>query len=871
MLASLNHPNIAHIHGLEDSDGVRALVMELVEGPTLAEKLAQGSGVKAHGLPLDEALPIARQIAEALEAAHEQGIVHRDLKPANIKVTPNGVVKVLDFGLAKAMESAGSRQQAAGGDLLSMSPTLSMQATQAGIILGTAAYMSPEQARGTIVDKRANLWAFGVVLFEMLTGRRLFEGGTISDTLAAVLKTEPDWNALPDETPRSIHRLLRRCLEKDRRKRLESAADARLEIDEALATPMSDGSTGVAPGTTLAHRTGWRRAMPSIAAGVASAAVVGVAVWALMRGAPAPRSQPMRFAIVPPAAQPLVISGLDRDSAISPDGRHLVYFAGTGQTQLMVRAIDQLDAVPLRGITGARAPFMSPDGRWVGFFSGAELKKVSITGGPPITLCRIPGTPRGASWGQDDTIVFATSDAGTGLLSVPAGGGEPKVLTKPDLAQGERDHMFPSMLPGGRAVLFTITPNNGAIENAQVAVLDLTTGQRKTLIRGGSSAEYVDTGHLVFAAAGTLRAVRFDLGRLEVLGDPVPVVEQVSTAPTGAANFSVSRQGTLVYMRGGAGGQTGSPRSLVWVNRKGIEEPIKAPPRAYVYPRLSPDGTRVALDIRDQESDIWIWDLARQTLTRLTFGPDAELYPVWTPDSRRIIFYSTRAGGGNLFWQPADGTGTVERLTTSSTTPHYPYSISPDGKSLVFQENVPKTGIDLSLLLFGEPGGSSKSEVRPLVQTTFTETSAEISPDGHWLAYPSNESGQEEIFVRPFPKVDTGRWQISTGGGTRPLWARSGRELFFLDGNSFLTTVPVQTTPAFSAGNPTRVLNTRYFSGFGAGGQNVAGRTYDVSPDGQRFLMIKDIVGADQTATPASMIVVLNWLEELKAKVPGPK
>jgi len=406
----------------------------------------------------------------------------------------------------------------------------------------------------------------------------------------------------------------------------------------------------------------------------------------------------------------------------------------------------------------------------------------------------------------------------------------------------------------------------GPIDNAQVAVLDLTTGQRKTLVRGGYSAEYVDTGYLVYAAGSTLRAVRFDVARLEVLGDPVPVVEQLSTGVTAGANFDVAGDGTLVYVPGGVAGTGpfGTPRSLVWVTRQGREEPINLPPRTYTYPRVSPDGTRVAIDIRDQENDIWIADLARQALTRLTFDPGTDFYPIWTPDGRRIIFQSVRAGGGNMFWQSADGTGTVEQLTTVSTTPHYPYSVSPDGKSVVFQETFPKTGVDLSLLTF-----DPKPHTEPLIQTTFIETNAEISLDGHWLAYQSNESGQEEIYVRPFPKVDEGRWQISTGGGTRPLWARSGRELFYLDAGGLLTTVAVQTTPTFSATTPTRVLSTRYFGGFGGGGQNVAGRTYDVSPDGQRFLMIKDVAAADQNATPAGIVVVLNWFEELKRLVPA--
>jgi serine/threonine-protein kinase len=535
----------------------------------------------------------------------------------------------------------------------------------------------------------------------------------------------------------------------------------------------------------------------------------------------------------------------------------------------MVRAIDQLDAVPLGGITGASSPFFSPDGRWIGFFSGAlggELKKVSITGGPSVSLARTQGNSGGASWGPDDTIVYATSPRApsTGLLRVSAAGGAPTVLTKPDAAHGEQSHLFPSILPGGRAVLFTIT-SPGPIENAQVAVLDLTTGQRKTLIRGGSQAEYVEPGYLVYAVAGTLRAVRFDLAKLEILSDPVPVLE---SSGTGVAEFSVSTHGTLVYVPRGA---AGTARSMVWVDRQGHEEPIAAPPRAYQMPRLSPDGTRVAVSIADQDLDIWIWDLARRTLTRLTDAPSQDWYPVWTPDGRRIIFGRTRADGHDVLWQAADNTGTAERLITGANR-YGPASISPDGTRLIVMENMPKTGWDLRVLrldgLSGPSGaipsppladGSRPTE--PLVQTTAAELFGELSPDGHWLAYQSDESGQNQIWVRPFPNVDGGHWQISTSGGITPVWARNGKELFYLDRTNAVTSVPIQTAPTFSAGTPTKLFDGRYVG-------SAFWRTYDVSADGQRFLMIKDDVGRDQTSTPASMIVVLNWLEELKQRLP---
>jgi eukaryotic-like serine/threonine-protein kinase len=841
-LAALNHQNIAGIYDLQQSDESRFLVLELVEGDTLADLIQ-----KRGALPIDDALHIAKQICEALEAAHEKGIVHRDLKPANVKITPDGKVKVLDFGLAKALAPAGTISAP------SESPTMTSSAmTQAGVILGTAAYMSPEQARGKQADKRSDVWAFGSVLFEMLTAKRACDGDEVPDILAAVLRGEPDWAALPSNLPISIRTLVQRCLEKDRKRRIADISTALFLLNEHASLESSPAAA--APPSSGALR--GRLFAAAVALVIGAVAAAGATWWITRSASTNPTAT--RFAIVLPPNQVLGLTGVDRSVAVSPDGTHVAYVTGS---QLFVRAINQLDAVPLAGILNPRWPFFSPDSQWIGFFSGVELRKVSVSG--PITVCPVTGAARGASWGADGKIVFATSDSTTGLLSVPSGGGEPAVLTKPDHAHGEFDHVSPSVLPGGQAVLFTITPAGAVPENAQVAVLDLKTGERRILIRGGQGAEYVETGHLVYAAGATLRAVPFDLRNVEVTGDPVPVLDQAATNQYGAS-FTISTRGTLAYIPGGlTSGQFNTPRSVVWVDRQGREEPVGWPIRSYTYPRISPDRTRVALDIRDQDNDIWIGDLQRQTLTRLTFDPGTDYYPLWTPDGRRIIFYSIRGGtGGNLFRQPADGTGSVEQLTRSLTVPHYPYAISPDGKSLVFQENVANTGIDLSVLHLDDP----KLASNPLIHSAFVETNAEISPDGHWLAYQSNESGAEEVYVRPFPNVDAGRWQVSTGGGTRPLWARSGRELFYLDANNLLTAVSVQTTPAFSASNPARLFNTRYFSGFGGGGQTVAGRTYDISPDGKRFLMIKDNIPAGQAA-PASIVVVLNWFEELKGKV----
>jgi serine/threonine-protein kinase len=706
----------------------------------------------------------------------------------------------------------------------------------------------------------------------MLTGRAPFAGDTLSDTLAAILEREPDRTMLPADTPVPIRRLLRRCLEKDRKRRLDSASDARLEIDEAMSSPAAETP---ALGATPSRRV----TAVAIAALAGGAVVAAMVVWTLMRPAPQAPVLSSRFAIATSPAQPLNASNYDRDLAISPDGRYFVYRAGGGPptvgTPVMVRATDELEARRLPGVF-ALGVFFSPDSRWIGFFTPTELKKVSIAGGPAITLAPVTGASLGASWGDDNTIVFATNDPRTGLWRVSADGGEPTALTMPDATQPGSDHGFPSVLPGGRGVLFTITAA-GRANNAEVAVLDLKTGQRKTLIRGGSDAQYVETGHLIFAAAGALRAVQFDPVRLEVLGDPVTVVDQVMMKPTGAADYAVSRQGTLFYVPGGVSVQM-SPRSLVWVDRKGHEEPINAPLRPYGYVRLSPDGTRVLLGITDRESnDIWIWDLERETLRRVTFAPGSDSLAFWTPDSRRIIFTSDRSGVLNLYSQAADGTAEADRLTTSANQ-QFPSSISPDGTLVVGFESLSiaastqmAPGAALRVRLYPMaglasrpgPGTSPSTRPSPPAQTLFDGVWAEFSPNGRYLAYQFDEPPPSEIYVRPFPQVDSGRWQISTNGGTRPTWSRSGRELFYLDATNTLTAVPVDTSGStFSAGKPAKVFDARYSTPFPP-------RPYDVSADGKRFLMLKDSAAGDPNAPPVRMVLVQNWFEELKQRVSG--
>jgi len=837
LLAALNHPNIAQIYGVEESASTPALVMELVTGPTLADRIAQGP------IPLDEALPIAKQIAEALEAAHEQGIIHRDLKPANIKVRNDGTVKVLDFGLAKAFEPPAASSAGA-----TMSPTLSVHATQAGIILGTAAYMAPEQARGKTVDRRADIWAFGCVLYEMVTGRRAFQGEDISTTLAAVLRADPEWSALPSATPNSLRRLLSRCLKKDPKARLRDIGEARIAIDDVLS-----GAEEVSAPTTVHRAPWWRRvAIPAATLLVGSLATL-VIVWFVGRSTGA-RPRVSRLHITPESTAALTIEGISRDIAITPDGSRVVYVGANGTT-LFVRPFDQLVATPLVQSGAPRDPFVSPDGQWVGFFDGTfVLKKVPITGGPAVLVARFNSTERGATWASDGTIIFATSALRSGLQRVSADGGEPSMLTRPDPTRGEANHSWPERLPG-QAVLYTVTATTGGLDAASVAVLDLRSGRSTILLRGGSDAQYLPSGHLVYAAAGTLRAIGFDLPRLSVVGSSTPVVPQVLTSTVGAVDAVLARDGTLVYVTGAAGSGL---RTLVWVDRQGRETPLTAPPRAYLYPRISPDGTRVAVTAFDQKADIWLWDLARATLTRVTSGASQNAMPIWMPDGRRLIFGSTRGGTKfNMYRQSADGIGSVERLSESADR-QFASAVSPDGSQVVFTQESPTTGEDVMALRL-----DGTHQVLPLVQTPFDERNGIVSPDGSWLAYEANDSGVFEIYVRPFPDVNRGHWLVSTNGGTQPLWARGGQELFYFARDGALMAITVAGGSAWKPGAPTKILEGHYV----VSASGTLHRHYDTVADGQRFLMMKAAAG-DATAAQPQIVVVEHFDEELKRLVP---
>ena len=837
-VSSLNHPHICTLYDVGREDGIDFIVMELLEGETLAERLKRGA------LPLDEALRYGVEIADALDKAHRRGVVHRDLKPGNVMITPPGT-KLLDFGLAKVAAAGPSE----GVSVLSALPTEARALTAEGSIIGTLQYMAPEQLEGEQADARTDIFAFGALLYEMVTGTKAFEGKSQASLIAAILERQPPpISTLQSMSPPALDRLVRKCLAKDPEERWATAHDLH---DELQWTGESGSETEVST-PTVRHRGNRERIVAALAAGVVAAAIASLVTWSWMRPAP-PRLE--RFVInLPPGAR-LDTNAPDTDVSISLDGTRIVYVARTEEGRLLyTRTVDQLEATALQGLGGSvRSPLISPDGNWVAFLdrSTNELKKVSIHGGPPVTICQLKSPMRGLSWGPDNAIIFADVIAATGLWRVPAGGGDPESLTTPDTDKGEINHSWPETLPGGQSVLFTIEMGMGL---DQIAVLSLETGEQKILIPGGSHPRYTATGHIVYSVPGALRAVAFDVGRLEVTSDPVPVLEGVTTKGSRAANFSVSAEGSLVYTAGPT--QGGEQRTLVWVDREGIEEAVTAEPHAYAYPRISPDGGRVALDVRDQNSDIWIWDFARETLTRLTFDPANDNYPVWTPDGTRVAFASSRGGPVSLFWKAADGTGTAERLTESKTS-QSPHSFSPDAKQLVFKEAA-DPGFDLHVRALDGEGSSE-----PLLATEFIEQNAELSPNGRWLAYESNASGQFQIYVRPFPNVHDGQWLISRSGGTRPLWARDGRELFYLSPDGPLMRVPVQTDANFVAGNAEVSFEEAYY---GAGGP--PGRTYDISPDGTRFLMIKEGVASDETSAPTELILVQNWFEELKRLVP---
>ena len=833
VLAALNHPNIAHIHGLEESNGIRALVMELVEGPTLADRIAHGP------ISVAETLPIAKQIADALEAAHELGVTHRDLKPANIKVREDGMVKVLDFGLAKlaAPEASGARAMA-----LSQAPTLTTPAaTLAGAILGTAAYMAPEQARGKAVDKRVDIWAFGVVLFEMLTGQRLFTGEEISDTLAAVLKTEPNWKALPSTTPLGLRRLLRRCLDKDPKRRLQAIGEARVQIEDLLGgAPEEAGPPAISRALPL-----WQRGLPWA---VASVLLVGLGLLSSIhfRETPPPNAPEMRTEIVTPAST-------DPTSfALSPDGRHIVFVASSdGPSRLWLRPLVATAAQPLLGTEGATYPFWSPDSKSVGFFADGKLKRLDLGGGLPQALAN--AAPRGGAWNADGVILFART-TGSPLFRVSASGGEAVAVTKLDR---QTSHRFPQFLPDGRRFLFYA---QGPPETAGIYLDSLDSGAPKRLTAADTAGAYAPSGWLLWVRAGTLVAQRLDLERRELTGNPVTVADPVGfEGAVYAGAFSISAAGLVAYRPGGA-----SRRQLRWFDREGkMLGAMGAPDEAaLLYPSVSPDGRRVAVSRTVQgNTDIWLVDGTRTS--RFTFDAALDSFPLWSPDGGRIVFRSNRKGTYNLYVRPTNGASTEELLVESSQD-KTPQDWSADGRFVFYLSLDPQTDYDLWVLPLD---GDRKPSV--FLKTNFSERQGQFSRDERWAAYMSNESGRPEIYVRPFvapaasPADDRatasragGQWQVSTAGGIYPRWRPDGKELYYIGPDGQMMAAPITATgTTLEPGTPMALFQTRIFGG---GADTQQGRQYDVARDG-RFLINTAL---DDAAAPITLLQ--NWTAGLK-------
>ena len=828
VLASLSHPNIATIHGIEHIGGISALVLEVVEGQTLAERLRRGP------LPIDASLEIAHQIAEALEAAHERGIVHRDLKPANVMVTPENRVKLLDFGVAKVFDSAIE------GSTPTSNSNGAIRDTQPGLVPGTAAYMSPEQARGEVIDRRSDIWAFGCVLFEMLTGRSPFQGRTVAESLTKVLDGHPEFEALPTATPVATRRLLRLCLERSPRQRLQHIGDARVDIADTR-SPRNEPSNA-RPSTASSYR----RRLQLVTVGAGLLAVAVLSGWlAGSRSTSQAVAPVVRFTVIPTGE---AVAAVGRSIAISPDGSRLAYVAGGW---LWLRELAATEAVQMPGTEGSGGePFFSPDGEWVGFFDvNTGLRKLRVHGGtPPLTIVVNAGRQLGGSWGTDGTIVFAD---GVGLFTINADGGPAQLLARPAAERGEVRYAWPNILPGRRVALFTILRDT--IANAEIALIDLDTKQQKVLLRGGHAARYVATGHVIYAAGGRLHGVSLDLASLAVGGKPFALesIQVAESFGSATANFDVSQTGTLVYV---------APtrqrlRTLVWVDRKGREQPVGAAVGYYIYPRISPDATRVALDVGGANRDIWVWNLEREVMTRITDGPTEDMMPAWSVDGKRILFASDPEGVFNVFARSSDGSGPSTRVFRGPDN-YMPFVSADAGRLLVFVQGPTARSGDVAVLTLEEP-----VRIQPLIHTEYREGNADVSPDGRWVAYQSDESGRNEIYIRSFPIVDQRKELVSRDGGTQPLWGPAGSgELFYraLDGS--VNAVSVRFTPDLIVGTTTNLFPNRSYATTTAGAW-----MYDVSPRDGRFLMLKEPSGG---ASPIS--VVVNWFDELTRLVPTP-
>ncbi len=803
LLASLNHPHIAAIYDVEEHDGVVALVLELVEGPTLSDEIALGR------VDLDRALVISAEIAQALAAAHARGIVHRDLKPANIKLSAGGSVKVLDFGIAKAL-SSDARELGRGSDL----PTGSITREHAaGGVPGTAPYVSPEHARGLETDHRSDIWAFGCVVYELLTGTRAFDGATTTEIIARVLERDPDFSKLPADTPPSLRRLVERALRKDPARRLGFIGDALIEIEDARAERAAGPAEAPAPS----------RSTRSVVFVGGLALALGLAAGAAIMGwrfEPAP-TEPA-FLAVPVVETDDLVAGEAPGLAISPDGRTVVYRAWRdGVIQLIRRSLVTGVAEPVPGSVDSSGPFFSPDGEWLGFSTQSHIMKIASDGGQATAVTASAGGAR-ASWGAGDAIVYS-ADAGRGIYVVPASGGEPRLVASPDESAGHLSYQSPDPLPDGRHALVTVR----FADRQQVGVVDLQSGQ-VTPLTDGRQPRYASTGHVIFAREDALWSAPFDADALAFRADPVPVVGDLERGSlNGTSHFDVSDTGALVYMPGRVALDLRTP---VWIGPDGTETAVPVEARAYTRATLSPDGTRIALaEANPENRDIWIYDIGRDTLMRLTTDPATDTAPIWSPDGRRIAFRSERDGGG-LFLTAADGAGTVTRLTSAtgpSRPAHTPYAFTPDGLALLFTELRSYADQGIAVVKLDEAPASTV-----LLDGPYAETRPALSPDGAWLAYQSDETGRYEIYVRPYPDVNRSRTQVSTRGGTSARWRSDGRAVIFHDGNSMMM-APVTPGEPFVVGPAEVVFEASRYN-------DRLGPLYDIAPDGERFLFLRE-------------------------------
>ena len=815
ILAALNHPNIATIHGVEDL----AIVMELVEGKPLKGPL-----------PAAQALPLALQIVNALECAHEKGIVHRDLKPANVMVLPDGTAKVLDFGLAKlAMEG---RPPAL--DTVTMLP-----GSETGVVMGTLAYMSPEQARGGAVDKRTDIWSFGVLLFELTVGQKPFSGKTPTDYLASILTQQPDFGLVPP----SLRRLVRLCLEKDPKQRLRDIGDVRLALTE---------NTGGEPAEAPRAGLGWKAAVGLLILALTAA------LWALWRQSPVGDPPLMRLTedLGPDAELSPRLGG---GAIISPDGERLVYTSRTtdGRLQLSTRRFVQPRPSVLAGTEDAAYPFFSPDGKWVGFFAGSRLVKVSVDDGAVVSLCNAPNG-RGGSWGEDGNIVAALNVIG-GLSRVPSSGGVPEPLTRLSGDAQENSHRWPQILRGGKAVLFTAGHGGGILTGSHIEVQSLDSGRRVTLHHGGLFGRYLPTGHLAFVENGILLAAPMDTDRLVLTGPPFPVAEDVLYDPAYLrAMFDFSRTGALIFVNGTLEAQK---VTIHWLDGEGRTQPLLAKPGRYARPRFSPDGKRLAFVLADGgEADIWTYDIARENATRLTFTPGVDEVPSWAPDGAHLIYRSPKG----ISWTRADGSGEPV-LLFESKYPVFPFSFSPDGRWLAYVEANPDNGWDIWTVAMEGSGSDQpamgKAEI--FLRTPASEGGPSFSPDGRWIAYFSDESGRNEVYVRPFRPSgpgNGGKWQVSSEGGHLPIWSLASPEIFYLNSSGQIATVSYSASGnTFSAGRPRVWLEERILS------VGVT-RSFDLAPDGKRFAVFKPPPGAGEKGPPTRVTYLLNFFDDLRRR-----